>query len=219
MLRTRIITALILAPIVIGILIYAPKPLMGLFFLLCATACLLETLSFMLPAFENRLAGKHVDTIVTKASGETHTKIFAPETRRPMLITVGLAWCMFLLMIFGGAEGAFGSLVAGILATIMVGCFLADDVQLGAARSISMVFSLAYSVLPWVAVWQIYLMAPHSRYILLVVIIVWCGDTGGYFGGRMLGGKVFGDRKLAPKISPKKTWEGAVCGLLLSIVV
>ena len=48
--------------------------------------------------------------------------------------------------------------------------------------------------------------------------VTWAGDTGGYFGGRYFGGKIFGDRKMAPLISPKKTWEGALAGILLSIV-
>jgi phosphatidate cytidylyltransferase len=43
--------------------------------------------------------------------------------------------------------------------------------------------------------------------------IVWAGDTGAYFSGRTVGGP-----KLAPSISPSKTWSGAVGGALASIV-
>jgi len=67
-------------------------------------------------------------------------------------------------------------------------------------------------------VWQLYRMGPHASYIMLVMVVTWGGDTGGYFGGRYFGGKVFGDRKMAPLISPKKTWEGAVCSLVVSVV-
>ncbi len=52
-----------------------------------------------------------------------------------------------------------------------------------------------------------------SRYILLLLFAgVWMGDTGAYFAGRALG-----RHKLHPKVSPKKTWEGAVGGLAGSI--
>lgn len=43
-----------------------------------------------------------------------------------------------------------------------------------------------------------------ARLILSLYIIVWFGDTAAYFVGSF-----FGKRKLAPKVSPKKTWEGA----------
>lgn len=42
-----------------------------------------------------------------------------------------------------------------------------------------------------------------SRLILALYLIVWFGDTLAYFAGH-----AFGKRKLAPKVSPKKTWEG-----------
>jgi phosphatidate cytidylyltransferase len=44
-----------------------------------------------------------------------------------------------------------------------------------------------------------------SRLILALYIIVWFGDTAAYFVGSFLG-----KRKLAPRVSPKKTWEGAL---------
>ena len=41
------------------------------------------------------------------------------------------------------------------------------------------------------------------------------GDTGGYFAGRTFGGKLFGEKRLAPQLSPKKTWEGYLGGIIL----
>jgi phosphatidate cytidylyltransferase len=48
---------------------------------------------------------------------------------------------------------------------------------------------------------------PHQ--VLLVLVLVWIADTAAYFVGR-----AWGKRKLAPAISPGKSWEGAIAGLV-----
>jgi phosphatidate cytidylyltransferase len=50
--------------------------------------------------------------------------------------------------------------------------------------------------------------------IMAVMVLVWGADIGAYFSGR-----AFGKRKLAPKVSPGKSWEGVYGGLLLSLVL
>jgi len=45
-----------------------------------------------------------------------------------------------------------------------------------------------------------------------ILLMVWASDVAAYFGGR-----AFGKRKLFPRISPKKTWEGAISGLFGAI--
>jgi phosphatidate cytidylyltransferase len=48
--------------------------------------------------------------------------------------------------------------------------------------------------------------------LMLVLVVVWMSDIGGYFAGRAIGGP-----KLWPRVSPKKTWAGAVGGFVLSL--
>lgn len=50
--------------------------------------------------------------------------------------------------------------------------------------------------------------------ILWVLLVVWAADSGAYFAGR-----AFGRNKLCPVLSPGKSWEGLVGGLIMAILV
>jgi len=50
--------------------------------------------------------------------------------------------------------------------------------------------------------------------LMFVLLVVWATDIGGYFAGRGVGGP-----KLWPRVSPKKTWSGAVGGFVASLAV
>jgi phosphatidate cytidylyltransferase len=56
---------------------------------------------------------------------------------------------------------------------------------------------------------------PYGDYWLLwMLLLTTATDVGGFFSGRALG-----RRKLAPSLSPGKTWEGAAGGMLLALVI
>jgi phosphatidate cytidylyltransferase len=50
--------------------------------------------------------------------------------------------------------------------------------------------------------------------LILILLVVWVTDIGGYFAGRGLGGP-----KLWPRVSPKKTWAGALGGFFASLAI
>ncbi len=72
------------------------------------------------------------------------------------------------------------------------------------------------------ALWVAWLAVVQARtmginFLFSVLVLVWVADIFAYFAGRTFGGKFFA-RKLAPSISPGKTWEG-VCGGLTGVVL
>ncbi|HEX3026386.1 MAG TPA: phosphatidate cytidylyltransferase [Clostridia bacterium] len=87
--------------------------------------------------------------------------------------------------------------------------------QIGTAFLLTLLISFSFSTIVFIR--DIYL-APSVKliglfYILLVFIGAWMTDAGAYFIGRF-----FGRNKLAPNISPKKTVEGALGGIAVTVL-
>jgi phosphatidate cytidylyltransferase len=51
-------------------------------------------------------------------------------------------------------------------------------------------------------------------YVLYLMLLVWCGDVAAYYVGRAIG-----RHKFAPRISPGKTWEGAIASVVAAVIV
>ncbi len=67
----------------------------------------------------------------------------------------------------------------------------------------------------WVALTRMVESWPRgAQWVLFILTLVFAADTGAYFAGR-----AFGRVKLAPQVSPGKTWEGVVGGMVLAIAV
>lgn len=74
-------------------------------------------------------------------------------------------------------------------------------------------WGLLYVVLP--AVGLLYLRDQHGLALTLwVLVVVWATDIGAYFAGRAIGGP-----KLAPRLSPNKTWAGLIGGMVAATAV
>src|SRR5690606_2047164 len=50
--------------------------------------------------------------------------------------------------------------------------------------------------------------------VFFLFVLIWSSDSFAYFAGRL-----FGKHKMAPKISPKKTWEGYAGGVILTLIL
>ncbi|MBZ5586061.1 MAG: phosphatidate cytidylyltransferase [Acidobacteriia bacterium] len=53
---------------------------------------------------------------------------------------------------------------------------------------------------------------PH--WLMYALLLNWAGDAGAYYVGR-----AFGKHKMAPRVSPKKSWEGAVASVMTAILI
>ncbi len=217
-LKTRVITALTLLPLVLAAFVFGPEWFVVVFLLVCISLTVFEISFMLIPAFEQRLA-HHGQTVHLDEHGSFGGRIPKEAYIFPG-VTIALGWLAMLGSAWTDATAgaSIGWMALGVITALLIGTFSSRTIDLAAARAFGILISFCYGVLPWLVAWQLYLMAPHARYILLVMTVTWLGDTGGYFGGRYLGGKIFGDHKLAPVISPKKTWEGFFSGLALSVV-
>ena len=78
-------------------------------------------------------------------------------------------------------------------------------------RGLRWVVGVGLLFLAWLAMAQA--RTASIQLLLSIFVAVWAADVFAYFFGRALGTKIF-PRKLAPSVSPGKSWEGAIGGLM-----
>lgn len=142
-------------------------------------------------------------------------------------------WSGFLKLTSPVARFAYVALVAGLLwgawriaatdagrdALILVSVIWWSVALLWVAlapRRASMATAALAGVLALVPAWLALVcmrlsLANGAQWVVFTLILVFAADIGAYFGGRL-----FGRVKLAPQVSPGKTWEGVLGGMLMS---
>ncbi len=147
------------------------------------------------------------------------------------IVIAAAALLYFEWLMIVGASGNRLAVATGIAALAIAGILVmtrSTDLALGVlVAGVAIVAAIARGQRGWVASGLVYAAAALVATIVVrrdadfgfvalmfVLLIVWVTDIGGYFAGRGIGGP-----KLWPRVSPKKTWAGAVGGLVLSFVV
>jgi phosphatidate cytidylyltransferase len=114
-----------------------------------------------------------------------------------------------------GVAYAGGWLWAVLVAAVSVGLFVEWIMIVGARRFGWVALGVVYAVAALLASVAVRLDPVWGfSALMFVLLVVWMTDIGGYFAGRGIGGP-----KLWPRVSPKKTWAGAIGGLVLSLAV
>ena len=81
-------------------------------------------------------------------------------------------------------------------------------------RGLWVVLGIVYIAVPCLAFVWLRQLAPHGfETVVWLLCVVWATDSAAYVAGSVLGGP-----KLAPRISPSKTWSGAIAGLAAGVV-
>ena len=188
MLRTRVVTAVVILLVVVGLLFFAPAGPWAFFVLAIALAGCWEW---------SRLCG------------------FAPGQQSIYLLLSGVMGGAFWMLHLRAPEDMFRNITLGALATATVFWVLVAPLWLRFRwRPAPWPAALAGWIVLWPTWFAIVALREVGPWVLLAVAaIVWIADIAAYFAGRR-----FGKRKLAPAVSPGKSWEG-VYGALAGVAL
>jgi len=193
MTRTRILAALVMAPLAIAAVLFLPTPWLMLLVAVLFLGALWEW--FGLAEIDDSLA-------------------------RSALLVLNLMLMVALVWGTGGTAATLVlfklAVVLGVVWWLLAMLWLVHYDFASDHDTHARVFKLAAATLAVVPAWcgLALLHNDGPGWLLLALMVVWGTDTGAYFAGR-----AFGKRKLAPRISPNKTVAGLVGGAVLGVLV
>lgn len=145
------------------------------------------------------------------AAGWEWARLNGAGARLSLALGIGLGALMAAIWLLGGLTQSWRGLwmVVGTLWVLLSVAMLARGVPGWGAWPSGLRLWLGLGLIgcAWLAMVQARLVG--LEFLLSVLLLVWVADVAAYAGGR-----TFGRRKLAPSISPGKSWEGAISGFV-----
>lgn len=193
----RVVTAIVLIPIVLLLALRAPIWLVAL---VAAVVALLTVAEFLK---------------LTESYG-------VRPIARPTYVFIVL---FFLFLVISSASGkpliSTDQFVVGATFASAIAPFVfltigmrGEPLSAGYPAAAASTFAFVYVALPLGMLVQLRQQWAGAFLILYLFLVVWAGDIFAYFVGRSIGRHL-----MAPRVSPKKTWEGAIASVIASLVI
>lgn len=187
MLKQRIITAAILAPLVIAGIIFLPLNMFAFFVLVVISIAAWEW------AGMSGLTGCLAVCFTAFVASICFILYFLGQNAQQIALYIGtFFWVIALALVVSFPKTNF----------------------LWSKSWQRAVMGIIILVPAWVGIVWLKSYQGDGLFVLLLLVIIWSADIGAYFSG-----KAWGKNKLAPAVSPGKSWEGVFGGLILAIVM
>ncbi len=180
----RVITALILAPLVLALVFLGPKWLITL---AVAAVAMLAAWEFLALTEHRGAKPPRIAVVVAIAA------LFAGNYQWPDETVTLFGLLCIVLLVF---------------------CTFSSPIERALVDATSSVFALFYLGLTLIPLPMLREATNGPSLLAFLFLIVWAGDTVAMYAGRALG-----KHKLAPKLSPNKTWEGSIGSVVGSVAV
>lgn len=193
----RIATAVVLIPIVLVLILRAPVSVLAV---VAGVVALLTIHEFLKLTESYGVRPLRVLTYIF-AGIFFLLLAFNVGNEKPLLSTAVFVYCL-----------GFAAAIAPFL--FLMRAMRNEELSSGYPAAAASVFAFTYIALPMGMLVQLRQQWAGAFYLLYLLLVVWAGDILAYFVGKSIGRHL-----MAPRISPKKTWEGAAASLVASVGV
>jgi phosphatidate cytidylyltransferase len=190
----RVATAIILIPVVLVLVLWAPVPLLAAVVAAVAIVSLREYVG-LVRHYQIDPFCRVLYVVAALAFGA-----IAAQSGSAYLVATEQ-------MLFGIAVA-----VVAVGFILLAAAMRREPLATGLPAAATATFGFIYVVVPLAMLVQLRQQGSGAFLILYLLIVVWIGDTAAYYTGRALG-----RHKMAPRVSPGKTWEGAVGSFMSAI--